>query len=479
VRPLNWFTLACDDAHVRGFADFDQFVAELHGHRLILKTVVELSEDVHHEREGGDADDQRDDQPDRQSLDRPFVPREIVGSASHTFRGCVPTYKLADARPFKYDSAATVDMTFVIGRGEANEGLPKMHLGAYRALDGSRGADLYLDLDAPHSILVVGKRGYGKSYTLGVIAEGLSRTPGIAPTVVDPMGIFASLASESGGGSNSGSGGDSIAAEVLENPAVAPDSLDPRSWCSLLGLNPESGAGSLVWRAAQDRATLEGMVASVTERDAPGRDERAAINHLRLADSWGVFDAEGIDAEALSCGAVTVVDVSGLDAEPMNAVCRGIGEALYRASVTDALDRLPWLLVDEAHTFFDGVASSALETILTRGRAPGVSLVSATQRPSAVPDVGISQSDVLVSHRLTAGADLDALRRAQPTYMNGSLADRMPTEPGDVVIVDDATETVHASRIRERETPHGGESPAVSELPLADSTPIESGAAMD
>ncbi|CCQ32358.1 ATPase-like protein [Halorhabdus tiamatea SARL4B] len=354
-------------------------------------------------------------------------------------------------------------MTFVLGRGDADDDLPKMRLGTYRALDGSPGADLFLDLDRPHAMLVVGKRGYGKSYTLGVLAEGLAATPGIAPTIVDPMGIFGPLAGGSNGESNRDLGGDAIAATVFEEPTVAPDTLDPRSWCALLGLDPESGAGSLVWRAAQERSTLAGMRKHITDGDAPDRDERAALNHLRLAQSWGVFDAEGIDAEQLGGGEITVVDVSGHETAAMSAVCRGVGEALYRAGVSDSVDRLPWLLVDEAHTFFDGVAASALETILTRGRAPGVSLVSATQRPSAVPEVGVSQSDVLLSHRLTAGADLDALRRAQPTYMNGSLADRMPSQPGDVVIVDDATETVHAARVRERETPHGGDSPAVSE----------------
>jgi len=78
--------------------------------------------------------------------------------------------------------------------------------------------------------------------------------------------------------------------------------------------------------------------------------------------------------------------------------------------------------------------------------------------------VGISQSDLLVSHRLTAQADLDALETVQPTYMTESLRERLPTEPGEVVIVDDATETIHAARIRERDTPHGGASPSASDL---------------
>jgi hypothetical protein len=60
---------------------------------------------------------------------------------------------------------------------------------------------------------------------------------------------------------------------------------------------------------------------------------------------------------------------------------------------------------------------------------------------------------------LTAQADVDALKTAQPTYMNESPESKMPTETGEVLIVDDATETVHTAQIRERETSHGGESP--------------------
>ena len=347
-------------------------------------------------------------------------------------------------------------MSFVLGRdGGLGEG-PVGDLGSYRALDGSEGAPLHIDLDGPHAVLVVGKRGYGKSYTLGVIAEALARAEGVAPVVVDPMGAFGTL--------SEAADGESVPATVVEAPTVPPGALDPRSWCSLLGLSPASGAGGLVWQAAEEGGSLAAMRAHVEDTDAPETDKRAATNHLSLAESWGVFGEDGMTAAALGSGEVTVVDISGLDTAPMNAVVRGIGESLYRARVDRDIPRLPWLLVDEAHTFFDGVARSALETVLTRGRAPGVSLVTATQRPSVVPEVAVSQSDILVSHRLTAEADLDALAAAQPTYMESSLGERLPTEPGEVVIVDDATESVHAARVRRRATPHGGESPSASDV---------------
>jgi len=349
-------------------------------------------------------------------------------------------------------------VTFVLGRDAGTDAGPTGHLGRYRALDGSEGATIHVDLDGPHAAMIVGKRGYGKSYTLGVFAEALSRSAGVAPVVVDPMSVFDTLAAESDG--------DPVPASVVSDPSVAPDALDPRSWCALLALSPESGAGSLVWQAARAASTIDAMRAAVEATNAPGSDKRAATNHLTLADSWGVFDPDGLSASDLTGPEITVVDVSGLDTAPMNVVVRGVAEALYRARVERAVDRLPWLLVDEAYTFFEGVAASALRTLLTRGRAPGVSLITATQRPSAVPAVGISQSDLLLSHRLTSHADLDALEKAQPTYMAESLSERLPTDPGEVVVVDDSTETIHAARVRERDTPHGGSSPSASDVPV-------------
>lgn len=350
-------------------------------------------------------------------------------------------------------------MSFVIGRGANAETDQTGHLGRYRALDGSEGATLHVDLDGPHAMLIVGKRGYGKSFTLGVVAEELARVQGVAPVIVDPMGVFSTLAESADG--------EDVPVDIVAKPAVTADVLDPRSWCSLLGLSPESGAGGLVWQAAQETASLAAMQQQIETADAPKTDRRAATNHLALADSWDVFDPDGLSAAELARPAVTVLDVSGLDSAPMNAICRGVAEALYRARIDEAIDRLPWLMIDEAHTFFDGVAESALHTILTRGRAPGVSLVLATQRPSSVTETAISQSDILLSHRLTAEADLDALNAAQPTYMNESLADRLPTDPGQVVVIDDATETIHAAQVRLRDTPHGGGSPRARDVVAA------------
>jgi hypothetical protein len=356
--------------------------------------------------------------------------------------------------------------TEILGRPQADDssaegesGTHAGHLGYHRARDGSRGAPVAVDFDRPHAGLVVGKRGYGKSYTLGVLAEEAARTPGIAPVVVDPMGVFAGLAE--------GGSGDAVPATVVTEPTVRADAIPPERWPTLVGTAPDDPVGALVWHAASTAATLPEMRSVVADADADPATVRAATNRLRRAASWSVFAPDGLDARALADGTATVLDCSGLDDAPANAVAAGVAAALYRARADESgsgpsVDRLPWLFVDEAHAFFSGVASAPLRRILTRGRAPGVSVFVATQRPNALPDVAVSQSDLRAVHRLTAGPDLDALATADPAYLDCDLAETMPTGPGEALVIDDTAEAVRTVAVRERDTPHGGDSPRAS-----------------
>ena len=345
----------------------------------------------------------------------------------------------------------------VLGRrdGERDDGSgrarPTGRLGRFRARDGSRGAPVGVDLDRPHAGLVLGKRGSGKSYTLGVLAEELAATDGVAPVVLDPLEAFAGL--------------DACGFRTVE-PRVRADALGPRAWCDLLGLEPAGQAGSLLWRAADERRSLAGMRSFVADADVPAATARAARNHLDLAASWGVFGPAGLDPSALAARP-TRLSLSGLDPEPASAVVRAVLVGCHRASLDGTLDRLPWLLLDEAHAFVGGVAEPALRRVLTRGRAPGTSLVLATQRPSALPEVAASQADLVLAHRLSGRADGEALERARPAAARVE-ADRRPTAPGEALVFDDAGESVHTVRVRERETPHGGATPRVSERSAPD-----------
>jgi DNA helicase HerA-like ATPase len=334
----------------------------------------------------------------------------------------------------------------VLGRVDGDG--PVAHLGNYRARDGSPAARVGVDLDRPHVVLIVGKRGAGKSYTMGVLAEELARTGGVCPIVGDTMGVFRSLAAA-----------ETIPGRTVE-PAIPADAISPPTWCGLLGLDPSGAAGTLVWRAAAEADSLAEMAAVAERADATRAARRAAWNHLSLADRWGVFDP---DAAPLSGDAGGVrLPLAGRDRAAMNAVVAGVADRCYERCVAAEAVPLPWLLLDEAHVFFDGVASTALRRLLTRGRGPGVSLVAATQRPGTLPATALSQADLLVVHRLTGRADREALASARPTYLSGALEDRVPGTVGEALVIDDATETVNTVTVRERLTPHDGSSPRAS-----------------
>jgi hypothetical protein len=355
----------------------------------------------------------------------------------------------------------------VIGRGavagEAGEseraGFPSGtgHFGHYLARDGSEGAAVGIDTDRPHAALVVGKRGSGKSHTLGVLAEATARTRGVAPVVVDPMGAFDGLAE----GVTTDT--PAVSARVVDAPTVRADAVPPAAWPELVGLDPSEGPGALVWEAAAVAPTLNGMLAAVDGSDAAEAVRRAARNHLRRAEGWGIFSSEGLTAGDLLGPEATVLSLAGTPDAPSSAVIAAVARSLYDArNRADPPGRLPWLFVDEAHVAINGIAEQALRTLLTRGRAPGVSLVLATQRPTALPAVAASQADLLVAHRLTSEADIAALSAASPTYLEGRLMERLPTGRGEALVIDDATESTHTLRVRERDTPGGGATPRAS-----------------
>lgn len=339
-------------------------------------------------------------------------------------------------------------MPHVLGR-ESPEG-PAVELGDFLARDGSAGASVQLDLDRPHVGLVTGKRGSGKSYTLGVIAEDIIESDGVTGVVIDPMGVFGGLADAEG----------PAGARVVSEPTIPADSLAPREWVEVLDLDPTSAPGALLWRAGETADTLPAMLQAVEYSQADTATVQAVRNHLALAQEWGVFAPDGLDEHDLLDPALTVIDASGLGRDALGAITAAVSRRLYRAAVRRDLDRLPWLVVDEAQAVLDGVAKRSLRRILTRGRHPGVSLFLGTQRPAALPPVAISQADILLSHRLTATADIDALAAARPTYLEGKLVDQLPDGVGEAVVIDDATESAVTVQIRERRTPHCGDSPS-------------------
>jgi hypothetical protein len=74
------------------------------------------------------------------------------------------------------------------------------------------------------------------------------------------------------------------------------------------------------------------------------------------------------------------------------------------------------------------------------------------------PDV-LAQCDLVISHRLTSRADLEALHAVAHTYMAEEIwqyLNRLPRTPGSCIIIDDTLEKIYTVQIRPRVSHHAG-----------------------
>ena len=127
---------------------------------------------------------------------------------------------------------------------------------------------------------------------------------------------------------------------------------------------------------------------------------------------------------------------------------------------------LVWLAIDEAHELLpkEGktAATDALITILREGRQPGISLILASQQPGKIHTDVMTQSDTVMSHRLTAKMDVEALGQLMQSYMRRGLDEELNLLPhlkGAAVVFDDSNERLFPVQMRPRFTWHGGGSP--------------------
>lgn len=415
-------------------------------------------------------------------------------------------------------AAGVVKKRYILGRNDESD-IGVLHLGKYLALDRSTGSHVALDALKPHAILICGKRGYGKSYTMGTLIEELlllspEIRENIASLVIDTMGIFWTLGrgneqqpellkewgfQPTGFDVNVFVPAGSIEQYRNRHIDVRPFSipishLDGYDWCKLFKVDEVSPLGVLLVRIignlrqsqSQSPFSFDDIIDDIMD------DERsdivtksAAENHFKAAISWGVFETEGVGVpELIHGGATSVLDVSTLTNHTVRAAVVGIiGKDIYDRRLearrsyermvmgdTDVEKGIPmvWMFIDEAHLFVPSddqtLASNVLiNEWLRQGRQPGLSIIFATQRPAAIhPDV-ISQCDVVMCHRLTARDDISALEAIRPTYMREDIGDsirKMGLERGIAFIVDDTSEAAHIVKMRPRLSWHGGNEPS-------------------
>jgi hypothetical protein len=75
----------------------------------------------------------------------------------------------------------------------------------------------------------------------------------------------------------------------------------------------------------------------------------------------------------------------------------------------------------------------------------------------------MTQSDIVIAHRLTANYDIKALGMLMQSYMREGLdkeLNNLPRSQGSAIVFDDSNEKMYPMKIRPRFTWHGGESPS-------------------
>ena len=372
---------------------------------------------------------------------------------------------------------------------------------------------IYMNATGSRAVFICGKRGSGKSYTMGVIIEELfNQEQGEATIIIaDPMGIYHTMALpnemqadevRNAGFLTSGFpvrlivpgdpliryGDATVLAKLRENGVeVVPlqinaADLSPEAWCELFDIGMNEVMGIVLWRAIdtlleKGRHFVIDDILLTINRDQKAKDtsKEALENRLMVANRWGIFAREPTSLnDVFLLNHINVLDLSVIDAGTKglrNMILDVVSRRLFtertrerRREEFGLSTKLPrvWLAIDEAHQFVPKGRASLCKDMLIRwvkeGRQPGLSLVVATQQPAAMDPELLSQCDVIVAHKITTWDDINALDRLSATYMRGDLKGyiRNLNRRGEALLVDDETESVTTIRVRPRFSSHGG-----------------------
>lgn len=380
---------------------------------------------------------------------------------------------------------------------------------------------VHMDVVRPHILLVCGKRGSGKSYSAGVIAEGMMLLPeeirqNLCIIMVDTMGIYWSMKKpndkEEGSLKEWG-----LKPQPMENmkffipkgyvkeyekSGVEYDSaftlpcgeITSQDWMLTFGFSPIDPHGIAIDRAIKrvrekhkESYEIQDIIKEIeSDQKAEQKVKDSLVGMFGVAEGWGVFEKEGTSIDAFfEGGKISVIDIShyvrsssGWSVRSMviGLLSRKIFQSRLMARKAEEIQTITgerrksspmaWIMIDEAHQFVPGegvtAASEPLLTLIKEGREPGISLLLITQIPNKLHSDALAQSDIVISHHLTSEADMKALRGIMQTYAMKDIEEYMnslPRKKGVALILDDNSERIYTIQIRPRLSWHAGGSP--------------------
>lgn len=397
------------------------------------------------------------------------------------------------------------------------------YIGRKFSSQGELREDVHIDLNNPHMVTVCGKRGSGKSHTLGVFMEELMSLPrmvqdNLSGLVVDAMGIYWSLQVETQ--SKDALSDWDLTPEEYPITVYYPAGLEERyedvseyfhegfelypseltldDWFYVLDIDETQAQAGLLAQIIEEVEeefgqyyALHDVIERVERSEESANIKEALLRRLEKADSWGVFSSTGntID-EIVKGGEFVVLDLSGAGALPWNLRTLLTGILARKAYNERSFERsreevarirgadseidfpLVWLFLDEAHLFAPSdqtvPSTEPLVEWVRQGRRPGLSVVMATQQPGALDSRILSQCDTVVIHRLTAGQDSDAVgNKVSELHDTNALShymENIPKDPGYAYVMNDSSEEMVPVKIRPRRSWHAGDSAKLEEF---------------
>ncbi|MBI4021536.1 MAG: ATP-binding protein [Candidatus Aenigmarchaeota archaeon] len=377
-----------------------------------------------------------------------------------------------------------------------------------------------LDVSRPHIVLVCGKRGTGKSYSGGIVAEEIALLPtevrnNLSVLLFDTMGIYWSMkhanTKEAGALRDWGLVPKGLPIRLLvpkgyvaayQEAGVEVDGvlslpvadLTALDWILTFGFSPIDDFGIVIERVIKKvqsrvpRYGIEDIIYEIqADKTTDPRTKDALVNRFLAAIEWGIFEKAGTPVTGLfRPGGITVIDVShflsvseGWSVKSMlvGMLTRKIFQERLMARKAEEFEVMTgerkktipmvWVMIDEAHEFLPShgktAASEPLLTLVRQGREPGISLLLITQRPNKLHEAALSQADIVVAHRLTSRADLEALRGIMQTYLFEDIQEyinSLPRVKGAAIVLDDNSERIYPIQVRPRLTWHAGGSPS-------------------
>jgi uncharacterized protein len=371
-----------------------------------------------------------------------------------------------------------------------------------------------IDAERSQRILVCGKTGTGKSYSLGVCIEELANLGTNIVLVIDPQGIFWTMAQANKipeevddlwnfdrapqgfrinlmvPGDPVERFGDAEIPEAMQERGIHvrslklnPSDLTPEMWCDLFNLDINELQGIMLFKAVRNCKKrlgrdflIDDIAAEVDRLRGLDKTKEAVQRKLDMAYDWQIFATDHYREiwEILRPDQINILDLSVIAQGRYglrNLVIAVLANFIFRkrtiARRREALD-LPadtkkvWLIIDEAHNFCPSGKSTLSKEILIRwakeGRQPGLSLVVASQQPSAIDNEILTQCGIRVVHRITAKNDFKAVNALSQDYLGDGLQAqiRQLKGPGKTLIIDDREEIVIHTQVRPRQSLHGG-----------------------